>query len=38
MNLYPKSCIDVFVTVLEDDGGVLAAAITATGKVNLILD
>jgi exosome complex component MTR3 len=31
MNLYPKSCIDVFVTVLEDDGGVLAAAITATG-------
>eukprot|EP00088_Acartia_fossae_P041857 TRINITY_DN4381_c1_g1_i1.p1 TRINITY_DN4381_c1_g1~~TRINITY_DN4381_c1_g1_i1.p1 ORF type:complete len:268 (-),score=39.79 TRINITY_DN4381_c1_g1_i1:107-910(-) len=31
MNLYPKSCIDIFVTVLEDGGGVLAAAITATG-------
>ena len=31
MNLYPKSCIDVFVTVLEDGGGTLAAAITATG-------
>jgi len=31
MNLYPKSCIDVFVTVLEDGGGALAAAITATG-------
>jgi len=31
MNLYPKSCIDVFVTILEDGGGVLAAAITAAG-------
>jgi len=31
MNLYPKSCIDVFVTVLEDGGGTLSAAITATG-------
>jgi exosome complex component MTR3 len=31
MNLYPKSRIDVFVTVLEDGGGVLAASITATG-------
>eukprot|EP00088_Acartia_fossae_P029305 TRINITY_DN30164_c0_g1_i1.p1 TRINITY_DN30164_c0_g1~~TRINITY_DN30164_c0_g1_i1.p1 ORF type:complete len:267 (-),score=26.89 TRINITY_DN30164_c0_g1_i1:104-904(-) len=31
MNLYPKSCIDVFVTVLEDGGGALASAITATG-------
>ena len=33
MNLYPKSRIDVFVTVLEDGGGVLAASITATGMV-----
>jgi len=31
MNLYHKSRIDVFVTVLEDGGGVLAASITATG-------
>ena len=31
MDLYPKSCIDVFVTVLEEGGGTLSAAITATG-------
>jgi len=28
---YSKSCIDVYVTVLEDDGSVLAASITAAG-------
>jgi ribonuclease PH len=32
MSLYPKSCIDVFVTVIEDGGGSLAAAITAAGQ------
>lgn len=31
MNMYPKCCIDVFVTVLEDGGGTLAASITAVG-------
>ena len=29
--MYPKSQIDVFVTVIEDDGSTLAAAITASG-------
>jgi len=29
MHLYPKTQIDVFVTVLENDGSVLAAALTA---------
>ena len=31
LHRYPKSCIEVFVTVLEDDGSVLAAALTASG-------
>lgn len=31
MHLYPKSQIDVFVTVLENDGSVLASAITCAG-------
>ncbi|TRY72445.1 hypothetical protein TCAL_13629 [Tigriopus californicus] len=31
LHLYPKSQIDVYVRVLEDDGSVLAAAITAAG-------
>ena len=30
-HLYPKSQIDVFVTVIEDDGSTLAAALTASG-------
>ena len=30
-HLYPKSQIDVFITVLEDDGSSLAAAITCAG-------
>ena len=30
-HLYPKSQIDVFITVLEDDGSSLAAAITTAG-------
>ena len=30
-HLYPKSQIDVFVTVLENDGSVLASAITCAG-------
>ena len=29
--MYPKSQIDVFVTILEDDGSSLAAAITCAG-------
>ena len=29
--MVPKSAIEVFVTVIEDDGGVVAAAITAAG-------
>ena len=29
MSLYPKSCIDVFVTVIEDGGGSLAALMRA---------
>lgn len=28
---FPKSQIDVYVTVIEDDGGLLAACITAAG-------
>merc|ERR1719436_2407467 len=31
MHLYPKSQIDVFVTVLENDGSVLASSITCAG-------
>lgn len=31
LHRYPKSAIEVFVTVLEDDGAVLAAALTAAG-------
>jgi len=31
LHLYPKACVDVFVTVVEDGGSVLAAAFTATG-------
>jgi len=31
MHLYPKSQIDVYVTILEDDGCTLAAALTVSG-------
>jgi exosome complex component MTR3 len=31
LHLYPKACVDVFVTVIEDGGSVLAAAFTAAG-------
>merc|ERR1711893_468629 len=31
MHLYPKSQIDVFVTIIEDDGSTLAAALTVAG-------
>jgi exosome complex component MTR3 len=31
LHRYPKACIEVFITVLEDDGAVLAAALTAAG-------
>ena len=31
LNKYPKSVIEVGVTVIEDDGGVVAAALTAAG-------
>jgi len=31
LHLYPKACVDVFVTVVEDGGSVLAAAFTAVG-------
>ena len=31
LHSYPKACIEVFLTVLQDDGGVLAAALTASG-------
>jgi hypothetical protein len=30
-HLYPKSQIDVYVTILEDDGCTLAAALTVSG-------
>ena len=30
-HLYPKSQIDVFVTIIEDDGSTLAAALTVAG-------
>ena len=30
-HLYPKSQVDVFITILEDDGSSLAAAITCAG-------
>jgi exosome complex component MTR3 len=29
--MYPKSQIDVYVTILEDDGSALAAALTVSG-------
>ena len=31
LHRYPKSAIEVFVTVIEDDGGVVAASLTAAG-------
>jgi len=31
LHLFPKACVDVFVTVIEDDGSVLAASLTAAG-------
>ena len=31
LNKYPKSVIEVGVTVIEDDGGVVAASLTAAG-------
>lgn len=31
LHLYPKACVDVFVTVVEDGGSVLATAFTAAG-------
>merc|ERR1711915_516661 len=31
LHKYPKSAIEVFVTVIEDDGGVVAAVLTAAG-------
>ena len=30
-HLYPKSQIDIFITVLENDGSVLASSITCAG-------
>ena len=31
LHRYPKSAIELYLTVLEDDGGVLAASLTAAG-------
>ena len=30
-HLYPKSQIDIYITILEDDGCILAAALTVAG-------